>query len=204
MSCADGVKRWGCAALFLSAVMLWLTSGDAVAAEKISQGRKVYDTIMMWVNFGILVFFFMKYGKPALMNFLNSERNRVQKALQEIEKDVNLSKIRMQEESKKLEGIEEYIQQIRADILEMGEKEKERIIEDARRRAGQVVEDVKKEFDFKLEGAKRTLNDGLVDQAVGLARERLLKAFTEQDNEDQVQEFIGRLDQVHHKEDLRL
>ena len=203
MSCADGVKRAACALFVLSAVLLWAGSGDAVAAEQISEGRKLYDTIMMWVNFGILVFFFMKYGKPALMNFLNGERNRIQKTLHEIEKDVNLSKMRMQEESKKLEGIDDYIQKLRSDILEMGAREKERIVEDARRSAGQMVEEARKEFGVKLEGATRMLNDGLVDRAVDQARERLRQAFTEQDNEKQITGFMDRLGKVQSEDELR-
>mgnify|MGYP006298361883 CR=1 FL=1 len=203
MSCTDGVKRAACALLVLSAVLLWAGSGDAVAAEQISEGRKLYDTIMMWVNFGILVFFFMKYGKPALMNFLNGERNRIQKNLHEIEKDVNLSKMRMQEESKKLEGIDDYIQKLRSDILEMGAREKERIVEDARRSAGQMVEEARKEFGVKLEGATRMLNDGLVDRAVDQARERLRQAFTEQDNEKQITGFVDRLGKVQSEDELR-
>mgnify|MGYP006285283007 FL=1 len=158
---------------------------------------------MMWVNFGILVFFFMKYGKPALMNFLNGERNRIQKTLHEIEKDVNLSKMRMQEESKKLEGIDDYIQKLRSDILEMGAREKERIVEDARRSAGQMVEEARKEFGVKLEGATRMLNDGLVDRAVDQARERLRQAFTEQDNEKQITGFVDRLGKVQSEDELR-
>ncbi|MCF8062146.1 MAG: ATP synthase F0 subunit B [Deltaproteobacteria bacterium] len=204
MSCADGVKRAACAVLVLSAILLWAGSGDALAAEEISGGRKLYDTIMMWVNFGILVFFFMKYGKPALMNFLTGERNRIQKTLHEIEKDVNLSKMRMEEESKKLENIDDYIQQIRADILEMGRMEKERIVQDARQSAEQMIENAGKEFAVKLEGATRTLNDGLVDQAVEQAGEKLRKAFSDQDNEKQITGFIDRLGGVESEDDLRL
>lgn len=185
-------------------LLLSLLPVDVQAAQEVGEGRKIYDTIMRWVNFGILVFFFLKYGKPALSNFLNGERNRVQKGLHEIEKDLNLAKMRVDEESKHLEGIEESLQEVRRSIVELGEKEKERIIAGARRNAEQMIRDAEKEIDFKMEEARRALNDRLAEQAVALAGEKLRGAFTEQDNESQITGFIGRLDRVKSEEDLRM
>ena len=108
----------------LAAAVLWLLPGDVFATEKASTGRKLYDTIMMWVNFGILVFFFMKYGKPALMNFLQGERKRVERTLHEIEKEMTLSRMRMQEESGKLEAIDESLAKVREEIIQMGQRKR--------------------------------------------------------------------------------
>ncbi len=184
--------------------LLCLLPVDVQAAQEVGEGRKIYDTIMRWVNFGILVFFFLKYGKPALSNFLNGERNRVQKGLHEIEKGLNLARMRVDEESKHLEGIEESLQEVRRSIVELGEKEKERIIAGARSNAEQMIRDAEKEIDFKMEEARRALNDRLAEQAVALAGEKLRGAFTEQDNESQISGFIGRLDRVKSEEDLRM
>ncbi|MFO7785156.1 MAG: hypothetical protein ACQET7_04355 [Thermodesulfobacteriota bacterium] len=180
---------------FISFLLL-LSPADLLAQEGPSQGRKIYDTIMLWVNFGILAFVFMKYGKPALVSFLYGERNKIEKALQEIEEDMKIAKRRVEEESKNLEGIDEYLQQIKGDILEMGEREKIRILEDARSNANQMIKDAENELALKMEEARRALNDRVVDQAVNMASEKLTKKFTEQDNEKQIEGFMGSLDQV--------
>ncbi len=177
-------------------LLLLLSPADILAQDGPGQGRKIYNTIMLWVNFGILFFVFMKYGKPALMKFLYGERNKVEKALKDIEEDMSISRNRVEEESKNLEGIDEYLQQIRGDILEMGEREKTRILEEARRNADQMVRDAENELDLKMEEARRTINDRLVEQAVDMAREKLAKAFTDQDNERQIEGFVGGLDKV--------
>jgi len=174
-------------------VLLGLLPADAVAAEKISEGRKIWDLILRWVNFGILVFLFLRYGKTPLMNFLRGESNRVAKTLHEIEKDLNVSKMRLEEEAEKLEDIEGGLEDLRKNILEMGEKEKERILEDARSTADQMIVQAKSETEIKLEGAKRRLNDNLVDRALGLAEERLQASFSDQDNEQLLQGFVGDL-----------
>jgi len=183
-------------AAVLAAVFLWLLPGEVLAAEKISEGRKIYDTILRWVNFGILVFFFMKYGKPALMNFLTGERKRIQRTLHEIEKDLNLSKMRVQEESEKLESIDASLEKVREEIIQMGEREKARILKDASLNANQMIKEAKNESGIKVEGAIQKLNDGLVEKAVSMAQAKLREAFTDQDHEMMIQGFMSRLDEV--------
>jgi len=195
---------FGILVIAFAGFLLCLLPVDVQAAQEVGEGRKIYDTIMRWVNFGILVFFFLKYGKPALSNFLNGERNRVQQRLHEIEKDLNLARMRVDEESKQLEGIEDSLEGVRRSIVELGEKEKERIIRGARGNAEQMIRDAENELDFKMEEARRALNNRLAEQAVSLAGEKLRGAFTEQDNESQITGFIGRLDGVKSDQDLRM
>jgi F-type H+-transporting ATPase subunit b len=195
---------FGILVIAFAGFLLCLLSVDAQAAQEVGEGRKIYDTIMRWINFGILVFFFLRYGKPALSNFLNGERNRVQQRLHEIEKDLSLAKMRVDEESKHLDVIEDSLEDVRRSIVELGEKEKERIIQSARGNAEQMIREAENELGFKMEEARRALNDRLAEQAVALAGEKLRGAFTEQDNEGQITGFIGRLDQVKSEEDLRM
>ena len=66
-----------------------------------------------------------------------------------------------------------------------------------------MVEEARKEFAVKQEGATRMLNDGLVDRAVDQAHQKLQKAFTEQDNEKQITGFMDRLGKVQSEDELR-
>ncbi len=169
--------------LGLMAVCLWAVQGEAWAAQEISDARKIWDTVMRWVNFGILVFFFMKYGKPALAEFLQSETSKVKRTLDEINSQLAESNSRVEEESKKLEGIDEQLKHVRESILEMGEREKNRILEDARRAADQMIQGAQDESQTKLEMAKRRLNDQMVERALSLAEDKLKEAFTQEDHE---------------------
>jgi F-type H+-transporting ATPase subunit b len=177
-------------------LMLLLCPLDLHAAEDGGSGRKIYDTVMLWINFGILVFVFVKYARPALMVFLHGERDKVEKTLQAIEEDLNLSKKRVEEESKNLDGIEDYLQQIRTDILEMGEREKNRVLQEAKTNADQMIRDAENELDLKMEEARRTFNDRLVEKAVDMAREKLALSFDDQDNKKQIDGFVGDLHNV--------
>jgi len=181
-----------------------LLPADALAAGEISEGRKIYDSIMLWVNFGILAFFFIRYGKTPLMNFLQGERKRVQNQLHEIEEDLNLARQRMKEESDKLDGIDGYLKEIQARIVEMGKREKKKILDEARVRADQMIQEAENELGFQMKKAKWMLNDQLAQKAVDLARERLAAAFTDQDNDKHLQGIMDQLGQVKSDEDLRM
>lgn len=179
-------------------IFLLFFTCEANASEGISRGRKIYDTIMLWFNFGILVFLFIKYAKPALMKFLYGERAKIEKALRAIEEDLDASKKRMSEETDSLDGIDAYLQKTRADILAMGENEKNRILEEARNNAAQMIRDAENELTLKMEVARAMINDILVDQAVAIAFEKVAQAFSDQDDERQLEGFVSGLGEAKH------
>lgn len=184
--------------------ILWMLPTDSFAAETVSDGRKLWKLIMRWVNFGILAFLIVKYGKDPLMKFLYGERDKIKKQLDEVNEEMNHSRARMDEESQKLKDIDVFVQQIRKDILEMGDREKNNIVEDAKNTASNMINEAKKEADIRLEGAKRMLNNEVVEQAFEIAKEKLKAAFTDKDNENKINVFVGGLGEVEttHKEAL--
>jgi len=167
---------------------------DAFGAEKMSSGRRLWDNIMLWVNFGILVFFFLKYARKPLMDFLRGVRDKTKKDLDTIEKQLKDAESRMNAESAKIEEIEQYIEAIRQNIIEMGKKEKERIIEEAKLTADRMIEDAKAYSGYQLAKARKQLSDEMVDIAISMVKERLIKGISEQDNEKLINQFIADLD----------
>ena len=55
---------------FTGLIFVLFFAFDASASEEASGGRTIYHTVMLFVNFGILVYLFLKYAKKPLMNFL--------------------------------------------------------------------------------------------------------------------------------------
>ncbi len=166
---------------------------DAFAAEKMSSGRRLWDNIMLWVNFGILVFFFLKYARKPLMDFLLGIRDKTKKDLDTIENQFKDAESRMKAESAKIEEIEQHIETIRQNIIEMGKKEKEKIIEQAKITAKRMIEDAKTYSGYQLAKARKELSDEMVDIAVSMVKERLVKGISEQDNEKLINQFIADL-----------
>lgn len=179
---------------FISAIVYIALSGtDAIAAESISRGRVIWNNIMLWVNFGILVFVFIKFGKKPLLDLLQGERQKIGKRIEEIEEKVKEARSLMEEESDRLKNIDEHIAQIREQIIELGNREKENIIEKAKITADLMIEDAQKEAQYRVEVAKKHFSEEMLDIAISIAVEQLRHGLNQEDNDKIVNNFSGEL-----------
>jgi F-type H+-transporting ATPase subunit b len=167
---------------------------DAFAGEGISKGRKIWDNIMLWINFGILVYFFLKYGKQPLKDFIRGERTKIDTTLDTVNEKLNKAKSVLDEESDSLRDIDGRLHELKKSIIEMGQKEKEKAIETAKIAANQMMEDAKKKTQYKLAMAKKELKDEMVEIAVSLVEERLKEKISLDDDKILVNQFIDGLD----------
>lgn len=167
---------------------------DAFALEEASTGRKIWDNIMLFVNFGILVFLFVKYAKKPLMNFLRSERESVEKQLNELTDRREGVQSQRDVEAEHLKDIDRYIEEIRSHILEMGEREKEKIIQQGKSLAEKMIRDAEAYSENRIVAARRELSEEMVDIALSMAKEKLSKGMTDEDNNNLVSQFITNLE----------
>ena len=170
-----------------------LFSAEAFAGEGASTGRKLWDNIMLWVNFGILVFFFIKYARRPLMNFLYGERQKIEETLNIVDEKIKKARSLMDAEADKLKDIDNRIQSIREGIIKLGKKEKEKIVEKAKATASQMIEDAKKESQYRLAMAKKRFSEEMLDIAISMAVEKLKKGISLEDNEKIVDHFTTDL-----------
>jgi F-type H+-transporting ATPase subunit b len=148
---------------------------------------------MLWVNFGILAFFFLKYAKKPLMDYLHGARRTVEEDLTVIKGQMNDVKSMRDAETEKLKDIEERLGEIREGILEMGRREKEKIIEQAKVSAERMIESAKVYSEIRIAMAKKALSDEMVDIAVGMVEKRLTKGLSKEENERWVNQFVTDL-----------
>jgi len=180
--------------LFLYSVLILLFCNSVCfAAETLSEGEKLYYSIMLWVNFGILVFLFIKFAKKPLMNFLRGQGDQISEQLQAIEADVKKAKSLLDEESTKLRSIDGNLEKITENILAVGAREKDSIIEKAKNLADKMVEDAKKEATFKIEAAKKRFSEEMLDLAVSITIEKIKNNLTDEDDENLVLSFSSGL-----------
>ncbi|MFC1821690.1 hypothetical protein ACFL9T_03220 [Thermodesulfobacteriota bacterium] len=169
-------------------------ASDAFAADELSKGRIIWNNIMLWVNFGILVFFFMKYAKKPLINFLTGEKEKVESELNNVNTQLAQAKSIMEAEAENLKNIEGRLQDIRENIIGMAQREKEKLLHEAKLAADQMIDDANKESRYKLTLAKKMINDEMVDIAVSMVEDRLKKGISVKENSELVNQFISGLD----------
>ncbi|MBN1831816.1 MAG: ATP synthase F0 subunit B [Deltaproteobacteria bacterium] len=166
---------------------------DAFALEEASTGRKVWDNIMLFVNFGILVFLFVKYAKKPLMQFLRSERESVEKQINILTSKKQGAQSQKDAEAEQIKDIDRIIEEIRNSIIEMGEREKEKIIRQGKSLAEKMIRDAEAYSESRIIAARQELSEEMVDLALSMAREKLQKNITEKDNDHLVDRFITNL-----------
>ena len=163
------------------------------AAKMLTSDRKLYDTIMLWVNFGVLVAVFIKFARKPLMDALRGVLDKIARELGEIKKQHGDKKTDLDSENAKLREIQKHLDEIRGRIIKMGEKEKQKIIDQAKIAAEKMIEDAKSYAVFQLAKARKQLSDEMVDIAISMVEERLKIEISKEDNEKLVSEFLINL-----------
>ena len=167
---------------------------DAFASEEASGGRTWYHTIMLFVNFGIFAFLFFRYAKKPLMNFLRSEQESVEKQINELTDKKQDAQSQRDAETEQLEDIDRIIGELRSSILEMGKREKEKIIQQGKTLADKMIQDAEAYSENRIIAAQQELSVEMVDMALSMAKEKLLKNMTDEDNDHLVDQFITNLE----------
>jgi F0F1-type ATP synthase membrane subunit b/b' len=181
------------------AVYLLLGWHDAFADGGTSSGRRLWNNIMLWVNFGILVFFFMKFAKKPLLDYLRSVREKIEENLNTLNRDVRVARSSVEAENQKLQEIEAHLEEIKARITEIGRAEKERIVESGRVTAQEMIENAKAYANYRLSVAKKKISDEMVDTAVAMAADRLRKSISPEDSDQLVAKFFTDLEASKHR-----
>ncbi len=178
---------------YLIAIVLSLhfLGHDALAAEKSSGWRPIYDLIFRWINFGIIVFLIVKYGKTPIMNFLRGQKDKLAQEINQLENEKEDAKAKIKETLKTVDESEVRFSELKDRIIQQGEKKKTEIIESAQNQSKMMLEDSKRRIDTYFLQAKNEFKAELIDRAMDMAMERLPREVTPEDNDKFTRLFLG-------------
>jgi len=166
---------------------------EVLAADELSLGRKLWDNSLLFINFGILVFLFLKYGRKPLVDYLRGVRKDVESDLNKVETRLSHATSLRDAELDKLEGIQANLDKIREDILELGRHEKEKHIEEGKIAAENMIQHAKNYAHNKIQEAKKVVADEMIDRAFSTVERVLVREFSPKDNENVIDQFLNDL-----------
>jgi len=177
---------------YLIAIVLSLhfLGHDALAAEKSSGWRPMYDLILRWINFGIIVFLIVKYGKTPIMNFLRGQKDKLAQEIDRLENEKEDAKAKIKETLKTVDESDVRFSELKDRIIRQGEKKKTEIIESAQNQSKLMLEDGKRRINTYFLQAKNEFRAELIDRAMDMAMERLPEEITPQDNDKFIHLFL--------------
>jgi F-type H+-transporting ATPase subunit b len=168
-----------------------LLGTEASAADNSGDWRPVFDLVMRWLNFGIIVFILVKYARTPIKDFLLGRREEVAREIKIVEEKKEAANKKIQDANKILDESEVRFARVKERIIQEGETIKQKLIEDAQQESKILLESTMKKIESQLLDAKSTFKSELVDMAISLAMKRLPDEINPEDNQNFTNQFLA-------------
>ena len=165
-------------------LFLHFSSTCSLAAEAKGDWRPVYDTVLMWINFGIILFLTIKFGKAPLLNFLKGCTDDISSGIDLLEKEKTKTSADIDETNEKIEKSNLRLAEIKEKIIANGEKTKLKILKDAENQSMLMLKAAQRKSNNYITQAKNNFRSELIDTAFGMAIAKLPEKITKQDNDN--------------------
>ena len=185
--------------LLVSVLVITVVGGLALAvfAAETEQGPSSFKKIWMYswriLNFLILAYFLVRLLKKPLSSFFQKSARVIREQLQGTEQACQQAGQELEEVENRLEALDQEIEKLQGLIGEHGERERDKIIANAKQTAEQMLEKAKLEAAYSAQRAKNQLRVEVIDEAVRIAAESIRKAIESGDQERLVNEYLQDL-----------
>jgi F-type H+-transporting ATPase subunit b len=180
-----------CGYIILGLIGLHFLGHEAFAADNTDGWRPVFDLVMRWLNFAILAFLLIKFSRTPIKNFFQSRTKELTKQIETLENEKNDALGKVNENLKMLEESNVRFVTLKERIIAQGQKNKQKIIEDAHQESKILLESAKKKIENQIVMAHDALKVELIDSAINIAMERLPKEMTAEDNQKWIDNFLS-------------
>ncbi len=167
-----------------------LSSTDALAAEDIKNWRSTFDLVMRWLNFVIIAFVLVKFGRKPIKDFLENRKEEIDYKIKKFEKQKQAAEEKIEETAKMLEDSRDRLEKIKKRIVEDGEKKKQHIIAQAQQESRILLEGTQRRIQNQIVEARNLIRSELIDSAITLAEKRLPKEITADDEHKLIERYM--------------
>jgi len=183
-------------------ILLLLPSFVFMIAEEESSSSNSMEFLGKSLNF-IILFGGIAYllYKP-LRNYLQKRSFTIKHSLAEAENSRKEAEEKLREAKVQLEGLGEKIAQIKKEAENMGQREREKIINEAKKEAERIKRLTQKEIERHIKAGIRELKEYTIEMAAILARERIKKGMTPKDHSLLIDKCIERLSKLDENSDI--
>ncbi len=183
------ILLFGCYSIAVITVLL-LGSTDALAAETTKNWRSTFDVVMRWLNFAIIAFVLVKFGRKPIKDFFANRRQEIDHQITKYEQQKEAAEEKIAEATQMLKNSIARFEKIKMRIVEDGEKKKQQIIEGARQESRILLEGTKQRIENQIVGARNLIRSELIESAIALAEKRLPEEITAADEQKLLDHFM--------------
>jgi ATP synthase F0 subunit b len=146
------------------------------------------------VNFAIFFAVMMKLAGKPLRDFVAERHDGIKRDLDEAAKLRKAAEAQLAEYGKRVERVDQEVDQLLAEIRKEAEAEKARLIAAAEEQAKRIKEDAQKQINAEIERARLELRRGVIEAATKAADELLKKQVGSDDQRKMAERYVGDLE----------
>ncbi|NMC71945.1 MAG: hypothetical protein GYA57_18075 [Myxococcales bacterium] len=155
--------------------------------------RHAAPVLALVINFGILVWLLVHFGRRPLHAFLLERQRKVQEDVDAAWEEKLRSEGKLRGLEARAAHLDEELKTLREDLLRIGHDERDRLLEDARARAEKIRREAEVAAREEERRALAELRRRIVEQALEEARAALRQRLTATDQSRLAEEFLQRL-----------
>jgi F-type H+-transporting ATPase subunit b len=151
------------------------------------------DWLPRLVNFAVIAAVVIYFMRKPVADFFKNRSAEIEKAMQESKEARERAVAALAEMDRKIKDLEAETGRMVADAQARGEKDKQALIDEGRKVAADVQEQVKQGIDIEVQKAKTVLAVEAALLSLDLAEGRIREKISGQDHERIVKEYIGKV-----------
>ena len=168
----------------------------AAAAEAEQHEPSINDIWFPLANFIIFAFVIVKFALPLVRDFLKSRREEVLTKINQASAKKRAAEALVQEYRTKLANIDKELQSIQTSLREEGEREKAKLVTEARSMAAKIRQDGNFLADQEVKMARHKVREEIAEQAEATARQLIERNLGPADQSRLVEDFIRTIGQT--------
>lgn len=155
--------------------------------------EKLKDLGWRVMNFAALVIILVKFLKKPLTDGLKNRQEGIRAEFEDLEAHRGEAEREYKEYEGKLAGIDDELKAMVEKAVAQGQKEKERIIEEAERAADSIKRQAEMAVQNEVADAKRRMKAEIAEQAAVMAEEILTKNLQDADQDKLVEDYLTKV-----------
>lgn len=152
-----------------------------------------WSFLLKLINFAVMLGLLIKFAAKPFKNFLQNRHNAVREKVDEAERLLKEAEGLKSTYQNKLAQLDEEMEAFRRTAIEEAEREKSKIVAEARAMADRIRQQAQLAYDQEMSDAMTAVQAQIARRTLEAAEDAVRKVFKEEDHNQMVDEFIERL-----------
>lgn len=174
-------------------VVIVCSISPVLGASEGMAGWGWWETIGRWINLAVLLGIIFYYTREPVGRFLASRRSDIHRELEEARQARDEAQSRLDEMEARMQNLDEELGEIRAQSLIEAEKERDRVLEQAKLEAEKIVATAEREIAGMTRAAREELKRYAADLSLELAEKKLKSRVTPEIHQKLMRQFFSEV-----------